>query len=103
MCRSASSPRGTVPLTDSQLEDSWNAGYETAAHLCPRHDLDSIDLDTLFAWAIRNDKRLPRLVNESSHQFWEWRLAFGEGVVDYVVAALTSLQSPERGGSYNVD
>ena len=71
-----SSPRGTKPLSDSISQDVWDAGYEAASYASTNNQ-HQVDGTTLFLGA--RDKRIPRGINESHPQFWEYLGTFVDG------------------------
>lgn len=91
----SSSPKGTEPFDPDADEQVWNAGYETASYADTRrigrpvglHGLE-VDIVELFLLALEKDRRLPRGLNESHPQFWEYFGVFAEGVRDYVKSSM---------------
>ena len=71
-----SSPRGTKPLSGSISQDVWDAGYEAASYASTNNQ-HQVDGTTLFLGA--RDKRIPRGINESHPQFWEYLGTFVDG------------------------
>ncbi len=85
-----SSPKGTKPLDSDTDEQVWDAGYEMASYAYSQqlgqpvgrfgYKMDIVDL---FLLALKKDKRLPRKLNESHPQFWEYFGVFAEGAKAY--------------------
>lgn len=96
--RSPSSPRDAEPLTGREEQEVWDAGYEAGSYFNPRAKTTprTLDAESIFLWGLK-DRRLPRGLNESHPQFWEYNWTFLEGLAAYATAYDLPVQGLPRG------
>ncbi len=80
-----SSPKGTQPLDEKAEEDVWDAGYEAASWAMDKYQGTGISGEDLFLLALNTikDPRLPKGMNESHPQFWEYLGTFIDGAKSF--------------------
>lgn len=78
---SPSSPKDAVPLTPKEQMAAWDAGYEMASLFHSKGR--PLDVDGIFLATIKQDRRVPRNLNEDHPSFWEWRHEIMEAVKSF--------------------
>jgi hypothetical protein len=80
-----SSTVGTVPLTEKQYSDVWDAGYEAASWYSFTYHRPSYGGEDLFLQYTDkfNDARIPKNMNESTPQFFEYIGMFSDAVAAF--------------------
>jgi hypothetical protein len=86
---SRSTPAGTTPLTEQQVEDAYVAGYEAASYLSEGGTRPT-DPEAAFLYALEHDARVPN-ITESDAQFYEWEHWMSEGARDMLFSGVDAL------------